>query len=61
MVTACNGSMLEDNKKKLKDMALPPLSSSFNTKQTPCDAICKRNERLKKVVQDIPPTNPGRF
>ena len=61
MTTAVKARALEPHKVKLKDMAPPPLNNGFETKETHADAIKKRDERLNKVVHDVPPTNPGKY
>jgi hypothetical protein len=48
----------EDLKKasnKLKDMTPEPMNSMLE-KQSKADAITKRTERSKMVIQDVPPT-----
>jgi hypothetical protein len=44
--------------KKLKGMTPEPMNSMLD-KQSKEDAIAKKRERNKMVVQDVPPTTPG--
>ncbi len=59
MVAESSANTLEEHKNTLRDMTPAPLSSSFEFKETHADAIQKRDERKKKIVHDVPPTNPG--
>ena len=43
---------------KLKEMTPSPMNTMLE-KETKSDAIKKKQERRKKVVEDVPPTTPG--
>ena len=43
---------------KLKEMTPSPMNTMLE-KETKSDAIKKKQERSKKVVEDVPPTTPG--
>ena len=51
---------LEEAARKLKNMTPPPVNTMLQ-KQPREEAIEKRSKRAKMVVEDVPPTTPGKL
>jgi hypothetical protein len=44
---------------KLKEMTPLPMTSMLD-RESKTDAVKKKNDRRRKVVEDVPPTTPGK-